>query len=219
MPASLHDWLHERWQSLCAALGVEPTVAQPAFADLAARYAHPDRHYHNLSHLRHVLETLDQLKHLAQDLPALLFAAWFHDAVYDARAQDNEEQSALLAQDVLERLRVPKSLIERIADLILLTKTHSAVPDDIDGQLLLDADLAILGATEAEYRQYAAAIRREYAWVAETDYRAGRAAVLKRFSERPAIFHCRPMRDQFERSARCNLRAERLALESETGEP
>jgi predicted metal-dependent HD superfamily phosphohydrolase len=214
MPASPHDWLHEHWQSLCAALGVEPAAAEPAFAELAARYAHPDRHYHNLAHLRHVLETLDQLKQLAQDLPALLLAAWFHDAVYDARAKDNEAQSALLAQAVLERFRVPKPLSERVAALILLTKSHSAASDDIDGQLLLDADLAILGAGEAEYRQYAAAIRREYAWVAETDYRAGRAAVLKRFEERPVIFHCALMRDQFERSARRNLQAERLALAS-----
>ena len=218
MSVSAHHWLHERWQSMFTALGVEPAAAAPAFADLAARYAHPDRHYHNLTHLRHVLETLDRLKQLAQNLPAVLLAAWFHDAVYDARAMDNEEQSALLAQVVLERLRVPKSLSERVAALILLTKSHSAAPDDIDAQLLLDADLAILGAGEAEYRQYADAIRREYAWVAEMDYRAGRAAVLKRFEERPAIFNCPPMRDQFERSARRNLQTERLALESEIRE-
>jgi predicted metal-dependent HD superfamily phosphohydrolase len=212
MPASQHDWLHERWQSLFAALGVEPAATEPAFANLATRYSHPDRHYHNLTHLRHVLETVDRLKHLAQDLPALLLAAWFHDVVYEARAKDNEEQSALLARAVLERLRVPKSLIDRVAELILLTKSHSAAPDDLDGQLLLDADLAILGAAEAEYRQYAEAIRREYAWVPEADYRAGRAAVLKRFEERPVIFQCALMREQYERSAQRNLQAERLAL-------
>lgn len=219
MPVSTHDWLHERWQWLCAVLGLEPTAAELAFTDLVARYTHPDRHYHNLTHLRHVLETLDQLKHLARDLPALLLAAWFHDAVYDARAKDNEEHSAQLAQAVLERFRVPKPLSERVAALILLTKSHTVAADDLDGQLLLDADLAILGAAAAEYRQYAEAIRREYAWVAEADYRAGRAAVLKRFEERPAIFHSALMRDQFERSARRNLQAERLALALETGEP
>lgn len=212
MPVSAHDWLRERWGQFFAALATDPIAAEQSFADLATRYAHPDRHYHNLEHLRHVLETIDRLTPLAQDLPAVLLAAWFHDAIYDARAKDNEEQSAAHARLVLERLGVPKTLTDRVAELIRLTKTHSAPPDDIDGHILLDADLAILGADETVYRHYAEAIRREYAWVPEADYRMGRTAVLQRFAERESIFHCQQMRDEFEGSARQNLQAERNAL-------
>ena len=41
---------------------------------------------------------------------------------------------------------MPTFLRDEIGRLILLTKTHQANAGDLDGQLLLDADLAILGA-------------------------------------------------------------------------
>ena len=65
--------------------------------------------------------------------------------------------------------------------------------DDLAGQTLLDADLAILAADELLYDAYAEAIRREYAWVPEGDYRAGRVRVLERFLARPRIFFTPPM--------------------------
>lgn len=208
------DWLQAEWQQLFAALAVDPTAAERAWLELAACYSHPDRHYHNLVHLRQILETINRLKHQAQNLPAVLLAAWFHDIVYEPRAQDNEERSAAYAQAVGERLGVPKSLSDRAAELILLTKTHTVSPDDRDGQILLDADLAILGAPPEVYRRYAAAIRQEYAWVPEEDYRQGRAAVLQRFERRPVLFHSSLLRDECELQARQNLQAERVVLTS-----
>lgn len=212
MDAPGRDWLRVRWDWLIASLGADLTEAGRAFDDLAARYSHSDRYYHNLDHLRHVLETIDRLAPLARDLPAVLLAAWYHDAVYDARAADNEERSAALALAVLDQLAVPKPLAKRVAELIQLTKTHSAAADDIDGQILLDADLAILGAPAEAYRTYATAIRREYAWVPDEAYRQGRAAVLRRFLERPTIYFTVLMRDEFETAARHNVHEECLKL-------
>ncbi|MBL8798273.1 MAG: hypothetical protein JNM56_30545 [Planctomycetia bacterium] len=212
MAAPTSDWLRARWDRLVASLGANSAEARRAFDDLAARYSHRDRHYHNLNHLRHVLETIDRLAPLAHNLRAVLLAAWFHDAVYDARAADNEERSAALAREVLDQLGVPKPLGERVAELILLTKTHSAGSEDIDGQILLDADLAILGAPAERYLVYAAAIRREYAWVPDSAYRPGRGAVLRRFLERPAIYRTPPIQEALEAAARLNLEAEHDSL-------
>jgi predicted metal-dependent HD superfamily phosphohydrolase len=53
--------------------------------------------------------------------------------------------------------------------------------------VLLDADLAVLGAAEPVYRGYAGRIRREYAWVPEADYRKGGRRVLENFLSRPRI--------------------------------
>ena len=72
--------------------------------------------------------------------------------------------------------------------LIRKTKTHDA-GSDTDAQVLLDADLAILGESESVYRTYAEKIRQEYAWVPEPDYRKGRRRVLENFLSRPRIFH------------------------------
>jgi predicted metal-dependent HD superfamily phosphohydrolase len=122
--------------------------------------------------------------------------------IYDSRASDNEERSADYAERLCEKFSI--SVDRLVASLILKTKTHDA-GDDRDAQVLLDADLAILGASEPVYRAYAEKIHQEYAWVPEPDYRQGRRSVLQRFLSRSKIFHCLT---QLEAPARRNLAGE-----------
>jgi predicted metal-dependent HD superfamily phosphohydrolase len=204
--------LQPRWAGLLTTLGCGPEAAGRAFADLAARYAAPQRHYHTLDHVRDVLDTATSLWGGAAPPPALLLAAWLHDAVYDTRAADNEERSAEYARALLRSLGLPAALLDETARLILLTKGHRAAAGDRAGQVLLDADLAILGADEAAYDRYAAAIRREYAWVPEESYRAGRARVLEEFLRRPRIYHTEEMYARAEAASRRNLTREVAAL-------
>jgi predicted metal-dependent HD superfamily phosphohydrolase len=189
------DGLRERWLALM-------TGRADAFADLAARYSGPDRHYHNLTHICAVLDVIEA--HSRE--PSLRLAAWLHDVISDPRAGDNEEQSAAYARRLL-----PGPLADETTRLILLTKTHATAPDDLSGRLLLDADLSILGGEPAEYDAYAAAIRREYAWVPDAEYRLGRAQVLERFLARPLIYQT-AMMAVMEEAARANLRREWSAL-------
>ncbi len=204
--------LETRWSRLLAGLGAGSEECRRAFADLAARYASAGRHYHTLDHVDAMLRTLADLGADEIREPALFLAAWFHDAVYDSRAQDNEEQSAVLAVSSLRPLRLPEALLAETARLILLTKTHQAAPADTAGHLLLDADLAVLGAEEAEYDAYARAIRREYDWVPEEAYRPGRREVLETFLGRPRIYFTPVLAARREEKARNNLRREIAAL-------
>ncbi len=55
--------------------------------------------------------------------------------------------------------------------------------------VLIDADLAILGASPANYQDYARKIRQEYAWVAVEDYRHGRTKILEKMLSRRRIYH------------------------------
>jgi predicted metal-dependent HD superfamily phosphohydrolase len=204
-------FLEARWTGLLTALGCAPGPARRAFADLAARYSAPERHYHTLDHVRAVLDTATSLWGEAGP-PALTLAAWLHDVVYDTRAADNEERSADQARALLRPLGLSEALLDEAARLILLTKCHRAESGDRAGQVLLDADLAILGADEPAYDRYAVAIRREYAWVPEERYRAGRAAVLEGFLRRPRVYHTDAMHAQAEAAARRNLTREVAAL-------
>jgi predicted metal-dependent HD superfamily phosphohydrolase len=201
-------FLRAAWETLLQPHAVPSPVGAEVFTEIVRLYSSPGRHYHTLDHLADVLRLIEDLHPLAGDPDAVRFAAWFHDAVYDPRAADNEEQSADLAVDRLRRLRVPGETVTAARRLILLTKRHHAQPEDRDGHVLLDADLAILGAGDADYRCYARQIRQEYAWVPEAAYREGRAAVLRRFLERPRLYFTEPMHSSREEQARRNLRAE-----------
>jgi predicted metal-dependent HD superfamily phosphohydrolase len=204
--------LKERRDRLCGDLGLPSEAGAAVFADLAERYAGPDRHYHTLSHLADVLDWLDRLAAPAAPSAALRLAAWFHDAVYDPRAADNEERSAALARERLAPLGLPAALPDEVARLILLTKTHTAADADYDGLLLLDADLAVLGADLDAYDAYAAAVRREYAWVPEEAWRSGRRRVLEGFLRREHLFRSGRMDGGREAAALANLRREAKTL-------
>lgn len=189
-----------RWAIVEAHLGPQPDL----FAELAARYAEPWRAYHDLGHVLDVLSVLDDVA--LTDPLAVTLAVWFHDAVYDPRANDNEERSAALAAERSANL-LGGDWVRRVETLILATKRHEPTGDP-DTAALLDADLAILGASPARYDAYAAAIRREYAWVPDDAYREGRSRVLHGFLGRDRVYRTPRLFARFEAAARRNLRRE-----------
>ncbi len=204
--------LQQNWEQLLQTCGIEPAAGQQAFSALSAAYTSPGRFYHTLDHIQAVLESITSLHILARDLPAIQFAAWFHDSIYDTRAADNEERSADYADTLLRSLGVSSNIIDTSRRLIVCTKDHQAAIDDSDCHIFLDADLAILGASASHYDLYSKAIRREYAWVPEEDYRAGRAAVLQHFLQRKRLYWTPPMFEMLEERARQNIQAEIVQL-------
>ncbi|MBW4541858.1 MAG: hypothetical protein KME43_22345 [Myxacorys chilensis ATA2-1-KO14] len=204
--------LRNQWIALLQKLSVNSTSAIPVFSDLVNAYSEPHRFYHTLAHIQSVLQWVDRLQSGAHDLPAIQLAVWFHDVVYDTRSQDNEEMSAAYASQVLSALEIPNFIVERVSHLILATKHHLVEPMDSDAQILLDADLAILGAAPVQYKEYASAIRQEYAWVSEADYRARRCQVLEAFLERTQLYFTEFMVEELNAIARFNLQTEIQAL-------
>jgi predicted metal-dependent HD superfamily phosphohydrolase len=196
----------ETWKNLLHGWGVPPGRADRAFEEVARAYSGPGRFYHTLDHVMDVLATVESLAAHAGNLHAVKLAAWLHDVIYDSKASDNEERSAEYAERLCEELAIPDGPL--VASLIRQTKTHVA-GDDADARVLIDADLAILGAAEPVYRDYAGKIRQEYAWVPEAQYRQGRRRVLEGFLARPRIYH---FLGQLEVPARRNLAAEMARL-------
>ncbi|WP_054313101.1 hypothetical protein [Mesorhizobium sp. 1M-11] len=189
--------------------------------ELSALYRAEDRHYHGINHIKSLLGLLDEYRPSFSDPEAIEAAIWFHDAIYDSRAKDNEARSADLAREKLAGIADAERL-NRIALTIEATATHT-VPDiepetaRQDAALLLDMDLSILGAAPETFDAYEAAVRREYAWVEEPLWIAGRGAVLKTFLEREHIFHTDIFRSRFEEQARKNLRRSVDVLEARSG--
>jgi predicted metal-dependent HD superfamily phosphohydrolase len=173
---------------------------------LLAAYA-DGRGYHDTRHLAEVLARLDELGE--GDHVAVVLAAWFHDAVYDG-APGAEERSARLAEAELRDAGLDEVGVDvaEVARLVRLTQHHDPAPGDRAGEALCDADLAILAAPPARYREYAHDVRREYAAWSDADFRAGRLAVLEDLAGREALFRTAYAREHWEARARANLARE-----------
>jgi predicted metal-dependent HD superfamily phosphohydrolase len=187
---------------------------------LLGRWSEPQRHYHTVDHLSAVLRVIDEHAGLVPHPERVRLAAWMHDAIYDPRAlgDSNERDSAEFAEGLLTTLGVPGEVAAEVARLVGLTAGHATGDDDRDGELLCDADLAVLAGDEEQYAAYTAAVRREYAHVADDDFKAGRAQVLKALLELPTIYRLAPLREAWEEKARANLQREMLGS-SQPGRP
>ncbi len=195
------------WLELCRRVGARGDVAGVGAA-LLGRWAEQHRGYHDLAHLDEVLARVGTLEAEAGDADTVRLAAWFHDAVYDPTAQDNEDRSADLATTTLSGLDLAPGRVAEVARLVRLTATHGVGPGDGDGAVLCDADLAVLASDGLRYTSYVEGVRREYAHLDDATFAAGRAKVLTRLLDRPALFRTVHGHATWEQRARANVAAE-----------
>ncbi|MFG2501719.1 hypothetical protein ACGFSB_26355 [Streptomyces sp. NPDC048441] len=206
-----HELLRRRWLgTLLRARDTDECIYDPfRYADnLLARWAEPQRRYHTTAHLTAVLDHIDVLEEHADDPELVRLAAWFHDAVYAPDRSTNEERSARLAERALPEAGLTAGQTAEVARLVRLTITHDPADDDPNGETLCDADLAILAAAPDAYAAYAAAVREEYSFVPDEDFRAGRAAVLRQLIALPRLFRTPYGAARWEGPARANLATE-----------
>lgn len=178
---------------------------------LLEEYGAPHRRYHDRRHLAEVLGNIETLLG-EHDLPrperdAVVLAAWFHDAVYDGRP-DDVERSAELAERALTEAGLPGALVGEVTRLVRLTLHHRPADHDVAGQVLCDADLAILAADAERYAEYVAGVRQEYAHLDDETFTEGRAEILRTLLAGPRLFHTACGRRWWEDAARANVTRE-----------
>lgn len=213
----MDEELRRRWHEVSGPLGIDDVEALRVRDDLAARYGEEHRAFHTLSHIRHVLEMLDVLeaRETVDDPLALRLAAWFHDAVYQPGAADNEAASARLAAAALTDWQVPADRVAHVHQLIMVTADHR--PQAGDEALLCDADLAVLAADPGTYESYTRAVRVEHAHLDDDAWRAGRTAFVRSLLDRHGLYATKTMRHRGEEIARANLAAELEQFEAADG--
>jgi predicted metal-dependent HD superfamily phosphohydrolase len=215
-----HDPVAQAWNDIVARRECVAAHAAAALDEIRCAYCEPHRHYHTLDHIAALLALLGGHAYGARDRDALTLAILFHDVVYDPARQDNEQASAALAARRLVHLGFAPDLVAKVARYILATRhdVPAGSIEDTDLALLLDLDLSILAAAHEEYRAYAQAVRREYAFVPDLLYRPGRRRVLEGLLARERIYATDSLSARWEQPARTNLAAEiaELSLPPET---
>jgi predicted metal-dependent HD superfamily phosphohydrolase len=191
-----------RWEALWKGFGL-PAPAHE-FEALTARYAEPHRHYHTAQHIDECLAHFDGARALCEHPAEVELTLWFHDAIYEPRATDNEDKSAQWAARVMTESGIDALAQERVHALIMAT-CHNALPDTQDAKVLVDIDLSILSADAVRFDEYENQVRAEYQWVPAFLFRRKRREILQGFLARPSIYSTTHFKNHLEKKARENL--------------
>ncbi len=210
-----HEWTRrvlERWRELLIHYGVDDEGVEASSHAIITAYTAASRHYHNMRHVDDILQNLATFRKEANNINVLTFAAIYHDLIYNTRRKDNEEQSAVYAEQEMTGFSIPQDIIESTAAVIRATIHGNSTSDDPDISLFLDCDLIILGANKDLYKRYAEWIREEYRWVPGILYRRNRKRLLKQFLAREQIYNLPDIREKYEQQARDNMTQEIAVL-------
>ncbi|KXZ63913.1 hypothetical protein [Acinetobacter venetianus] len=177
---------------------------QKIFNKLIAAYSEKQRAYHTVQHLYECLVLLESIRADLKDAYSVELALWFHDAVYDPQAKDNELKSAELFEQYLSQ-DLSIDIVQKIKRWIIATQWHE-VTDELDLQFLLDIDLAILAASPERFDEYEQQIQQEYAWVDPDVYSIKRKQVLAHFYQAEPLYQTQYFQKNFEQRAKGNLK-------------
>jgi predicted metal-dependent HD superfamily phosphohydrolase len=199
--------LKPAWETLCSRYSADTALVTQLWEELEQAYTSKGRYYHTLDHLAYMLQLAEEHKPNARRNDLLRFAIFYHDIVYSSTRSDNEEKSAAIAEKHLARLGLGSADIAFVKEMILATKVHQQQSDDTLN-LLLDLDLAILGADDEKYEAYSQAVRQEYGLYPDIIYKPGRRKVLQHFLDQPNIYKTSIFKQKYEAKARLNLQRE-----------
>jgi len=197
--------LQQRYTELLLKSGFPAEDIQKHWTDLEKSYSQKSRHYHNLSHLKEMIECFNTYNSKLHYPNEVLFAIFYHDYIYNSTKKDNELKSAEFAVKILKNNQNLDK--KRIFDMILATKDHQC-NDNQDEKWLIDFDLKILAKDWDDYKIYFQQIRKEYSIYPDFLYNPGRKKALEHFLEHDFIFQTEEFRSQYETKARTNIQKE-----------
>lgn len=187
------------------------TTAQTLWEEIALAYNHKNRHYHNIGHLQNMFNELLSVKEQIDDWDTMLFALFYHDAVYSATKKDNELKSSKMAINNLRSIDYDAYKTSSCLELIMATQHHSESGIK-DINLFTDADLSILGQPWETYEAYYKNVRKEYSIYPDFLYNPGRKKALEHFLEMDTIFKTEHFKNLYEDAARLNISKEIMLL-------
>ncbi len=199
--------LRETWNELLFRYTGKIRLINELWSEIEAAYTQSNRHYHNLAHLEYMVSKAREYHSSLAGPDIVLFSTFYHDIVYHTLRRDSEQKSAGIAQDRLVRIGLPAEKIRKCYNQIIATKSHKESVEK-DTNFLLDFDLAVLGESPQQYREYSQKIREEFSVYPDFIYNRGRERVLRHFLDMERIFKTKEFYSKYELQAKKNLAEE-----------
>ncbi|XP_015915376.1 uncharacterized protein [Parasteatoda tepidariorum] len=214
----MSSFLKEKWENLTASL--QMSTQEKWWDILCSRYSEPCRKFHTFFHLEHMFKLMDSNSDDIHDKTSMSYAIFFHDIVYDAKSQDNEEESVKVFREFAGDSGIVENeeLVTKVVDLIMSSKgcTEEHMSEGLFGKddvhYFQDFDINYLSAKNSDYLKYASMIEEEYSFIPKTKYCFMRLKVLEHFLQIPNIYATKMFRDKYEEQARKNIKDEIQSL-------
>ena len=183
------------------------------FDELETLYGEPHRVYHGAAHIEHCLRLFDLAAGGMDEPDAVEMALWFHDAIYDIPARENERRSAELFA-ARAGGRGSERLRSKVRGLIMVT-THLDPPTTLDEAFIVDIDLSSFGRPWEEFLDDSRAVRAELAHVPDAEFYPKQRKFLGSLAARPEFCFTEFFRERHEARARENIARLCAVLEAE----
>jgi predicted metal-dependent HD superfamily phosphohydrolase len=158
---------------------LEKYVSTQVIFKLEEAWNEPKRKYHNVDHLKQILEDLEKKRSFVTPIyrEALILAAFFHDVVYLPGHRDNEDKS--LQMFIRTYKGTDWFMAKKVGEMIECTKYRKRPTDpllkifwDADNAMFFKGDIKGLIVNEHKIRQ-------EFNFVSKEEYKKKRIAFLK----------------------------------------
>ncbi len=178
--------------------------SQTIHQQLIQAYNEPGRFYHTLGHIECCLGLFEDVEDIANNADALALSIWFHDAIYEPGANDNEQRSADWFMEITKN-NFDDDLRNLVYTHIIATLHCNAEIKDRDSRLMIDIDLSSFGMPWRTFLHDSENVRKELPHLTNDEFYPKQCAFSQSLLEKSRFFQSEYFFEHYEAQARKNL--------------
>ncbi|XP_050538236.1 uncharacterized protein LOC126903787 isoform X2 [Daktulosphaira vitifoliae] len=194
---------------------IHSTVRDTWFNKLIDHYTSPKRQCHGLNDLYNCLKHYESSKEFLKNPNAVFLALLFRHFEYDPKDTNCSEVNINHFKKFADESKLCNDLCDEVISLLKVASINSTDEHKIEGcfgyddtHYFLDIDMAVLGMSPTEYKNYINQVRKEYDFLDENSYKDLRLKILENFLQIPNIYATEFFRQKYELAARSNIQKE-----------
>lgn len=186
------------------------------YQQLITAYNETQRIYHSQQHIEDCLKLFDHIKTELNNPDAVELAIWYHDAVYQLNANDNEQLSANLFMQHSEGV-FEAALRHQVYEHILATLHDGSAMLDHDSKYMVDIDLSSFSMPWEKFIQDSQNVRKEMQHIPDEEFYPKQCAFQQSLLRHGRFYQSDYFYQHYERHALDNIADYMAQLRKKTG--